>query len=189
MCESSLDLRRARGEAAAALELAEHAGDDALLALVLARWVSNDFLCGSGVDETLTARALALEEKLADDLPLDTAPSMVIGLALAYIGDIDRAEQLLTRHLERAERRGDEYARLGLLLYLGCIAHRRGDLATVERLCREQEEVSAQIGDPQSEAYGAFGLMYACTELGREAEARVHAEKALSHAVRARATT
>jgi DNA-binding CsgD family transcriptional regulator len=182
-CVSRLDLRRADDEAAAALELAERAGDDAMLALALSHRVYVEHLRGRGVDETLTARALALEEKLGNELAIDTAPSGQIGLALAYIGDIDRAEQLLRRQLERAEQRGHEPGRLGMLLYLGCVAHRRGDLASVERLSIEVEAVSAQIGDVQGEAYGAFGRLYACTELGREDEARAHAEKALAYAV------
>jgi DNA-binding CsgD family transcriptional regulator len=98
---------------------------------------------------------------------------------------MDRAEQFLLRQRERAERRGDESVRLELLLYVGCLAHRRGDLATVEGVSVEMEEVSAQIGDAWGEAYGAYGRMYACTELGREEEARIHARKALDHAVRA----
>jgi DNA-binding CsgD family transcriptional regulator len=185
VCVSRLELRRASDEASAALELAERAGDDAVLALALTHRVYIDHMFGCGVDETMAARALALEEKLGDELTLDTAPSASIGLALAYIGDVDRAEHLLRRHSERAERRGDEPARLSTLLYLGCVAHRRGDLATVERLTVELEEIAAQIGDAQGEAYGAFGRMYACTELGREAEARAHAEKALAYAVAA----
>src|SRR4029077_12664467 len=92
---------------------------------------------------------------------------------------------LLRREFERAEQRGDEPARLALLLYRGAVAHRGGALATAERLSTELEEVCAQIGESQGEAFGAFGRMYACTELGREAEARVHAEKALTQAVRA----
>jgi DNA-binding CsgD family transcriptional regulator len=185
VCMSTCDFRRADKEVAVALELAERSGDEATLAHALAHRAQTDFFLGRGVDKTLIARALELEDRIVDELPLYTAPSGQIGSALAYIGDMDRAEQLLRRQLERAEQRGDESARLGLLLNIGCVAHRRGDLATVERLSTEMEEVCAQIGEVQGEAYGAFGRMYACTELGREAEAREHAAKSLAQAVRA----
>jgi ATP/maltotriose-dependent transcriptional regulator MalT len=184
VCMSTCDFRRVDEEVAAARELAERSGDEATLAHALAHRVQTDLFLGRGVDETLIARALELEDRIGDELPLYTAPSSQIGSALAYVGDMDRAERLLRRQLERAEQRGDEPARLGLLLSIGCVAHRRGDLATVERLSTEIEEVCAQIGEVQGEAYGAFGRMYACTELGREAEAREHAKKSLAQAVR-----
>jgi DNA-binding CsgD family transcriptional regulator len=183
VCFSTCDYRRADDEVSTALKLAEFGDDDATLALALAHRAQAEFLCGRGVDDELITRALALEDRLVDELPLYQAPSGQIGLALAYIGDVDRAEQLLRRQLERADQRGDEPARIGLLLSLGCVAHRRGDLATVERISIEVEAVFAQIGEAQGEAYGAFGRLYACTELGREAEARAHAEKTLAYAV------
>ena len=183
VCLSTCDYRRADAEVSTALELAERGGDDATLALALAHRVQADFLRGRGVDDALITRALALEDELVDELPPAQAPSSQIGQVLAYIGDVEHAVQLLRRQIGRAEQRGDEPARIGLRLSLGCVAHRRGDLATLERISSDVEAVFAQTGEVQGEAYGTFGRLYACTGLGREAEARAHAQKALAYAV------
>ena len=176
------DFHRAAREASTALELADRSGDELGLALALANRALADFLLGRGVDEASMARALTLEEELGTRLPIYQAPSTQFGVALIYIGDADRADEMIRRQLEQAEQRGDEPARSGLLLHSACLAHRRGDLSSVEHYGIEIQELDAQLGHPQGEAYGRLARLFACAELGREQEARAHGAHVLAYA-------
>ena len=107
-CSSAPAPLRRKSDARRALELAEGAGDDALLAQCLAALARIEFWLGRGVQRAAMERAVELERAGAD-LRLDPRPSLLLAGQLATAGDLVEARE----HLSRALRSLRELGRTG----------------------------------------------------------------------------
>lgn len=152
------DPAQARAEAYRALAAAEHAGQPALLASLLAHAFLCDWRCDGAADETQLERALELERHASPArFPMEL-PSQVAGMYLMQRGRLDEAEQALERALARAETDGVEYSRSDVLLRLSFIATWKGDPGRGAGLAGAGLDIAEQLGSGQL----ASALLYGC---------------------------
>lgn len=128
-----------------ALELAEASGAESLVADALALCAMFDYLCGEGVDWDRVERSLALEdpERIT---PLMWRPSAIAPLLLLYVGRHSEARQRLTAVSTTASERGDESDLGFILLWLGWLETRSGNLTAATALAEEAASVASLTG-------------------------------------------
>ena len=127
-----LDLPRAGPHFTRAVELAERAGDAALVAETIALKAMWGILAGQGLDEHALERALVLED-VDRDVPFQVRASFNVAQAYGFIGRIDRSRELLAKLRERLVARGEEADLAWVLGQLAATAWLRGDLEVAER--------------------------------------------------------
>ena len=110
----------------------------------LQRFLAN----GAMVDDSILAdfqaeRAAVVEGGLQDER---YSTWFQLGFALLWHGDLDAARVELEDSLQIARRTGDKTLELRVLTYLALTALRKHDLATVDRLAPELEEMANALG-------------------------------------------
>jgi DNA-binding CsgD family transcriptional regulator len=164
------DIGRARTEVYQALAYAEQAGDQALLAALLAHAFGCDWRCGLPADERQLARALDLERGLAVPISHLAPPSQAAGMYLMRVGRLDEAAEALERVLARAEADGVEYLRSDTLRLLSAIATCRGDPRRGMALAQAGLDLAEQLDSGQLASAQLYACAFAALALGRPGE-------------------
>jgi DNA-binding CsgD family transcriptional regulator len=145
----------AEDDARRALELAEGAGDDALLAQCLAGLARIEFWLGRGIQRSAIERAVELERAGAD-LGLDPRPSLLLAGQLAAVGERDEARAHLSRALAELRELGEPVH--AVLHRLSLLEHRAGEWSAAERLAREALDEARYAGERAWERFGLHAL-------------------------------
>jgi DNA-binding CsgD family transcriptional regulator len=158
---------KARAAAYRALEHAERADDEALLAALLAHAFICDWRCGYEADESQLARAMELERghAMLSENELEP-PRQVAGLYLSSVGRLDEARAVLEGTLAEAQAQGMEYVRADVLLRLSVLASRTGDPRRGAELAREGLEIAEQLDLGQLTSAQLYGCGFAALYLG-----------------------
>ena len=164
------DIGKARTQAYQALAYAERAGDQALLAALLAHAFGCDWRCGGEADEWQLARALELERGLTVPISHLAPPSQVAGMYLIRVGRLDEAAQALERVLARAEADGVEYLRSDTLRLLSAIATCRGDPRRGMALAQAGLDLAEQLASGQLASAQLYACAFAALALGQPGE-------------------
>ncbi len=164
------DIGRARAQAYQALAYAERAGDQALLAALLAHAFGCDWRCGQEADERQLARALDLERGLAVPISHLAPPSQVAGMYLMRVGRLDEAAAALERVLARAEADGVEYVRSDTLRLLSAIATCMGDPRRGMALAQAGLDLAEQLDSGQLASAQLYACAFAALALGQPGE-------------------
>jgi tetratricopeptide (TPR) repeat protein len=139
---------RALAEARLALARAERAGDQLIVAAMIAQVFEFAVLAGVDPDERELERAIELERQSAGQ-PLMMSPSRVAGVHHLQQGRLEKAEEELRWVLARAEDEGQEHVRADALPRLARIALRRGDVAAAAALATDALAIAEQLDMPR----------------------------------------
>jgi DNA-binding CsgD family transcriptional regulator len=145
----------AEEDARRALELAEVAGDDALLAQCLAALGRIEFWLGRGVQRAAMERAVELERSGAD-LRLDPRPSLLLAAQLATAGELDDARAHLVRVVSDLRELGEPVH--AILHRLSLFEHAAGDWPAAERHAHEALAEARYAGERGWERFGLHAL-------------------------------
>lgn len=132
ICVALLDVAGAERHLGEAVELAELAGDTAVLAEATALGALTAVVAGRGVDEQALHRALALEDP-DREVPFQLRPSLNVARVYEFTGQIGPARELLDALRERIVARGEESDLPFVLVLLGDTAMLAGELDVAER--------------------------------------------------------
>jgi DNA-binding CsgD family transcriptional regulator len=138
-----------------AVELAESARDDALLAEATAMRALARFVLGLGADHEALERALALEDP-DREVPVQRRPSLIVAQLYEFTGRIDVARGLLVSMRKRIVARGEESDLPYVLAHLAETSRLAGHLAIAEREADDALRVATLRGE---ELFRAFALM------------------------------
>lgn len=139
-----------------ALERAEAAPDQPLLAEALAFTAMFDWLGGEGVDWDKVEQSLALENP-DSIVPLAWRPSTLAGLLYAYVGRHAEGRERVHAAWADAVDRGDESDVAFVALWLSWLETRAGDL---DRAAALVEEALALAAATEGRATGAWALAH-----------------------------
>ena len=166
-----------------AVELAEVAADDRLLARALATLASVEFALGVGVGRATLERAEALEASTGS-FDLEGGAAVRCARLLYDIREHDPARERLECLCEIGRRTGDAAVAWPLLV-LAWLEHDRGDLQRAWDLAREAHDVATQAGREVVEPVALFTLAMIEGVRGDVDAARAHALEALESTERA----
>ncbi len=145
------DFLGAIDEARAAADLAEKASSPAEVAVALAREAQARACVGEAIDHDLLRRAVALERKLGEAIPVGDSPMRISGVCAMWDDDLETARA----HTESVERRAagrSESWRAIVLTTLAEIELRRGNTDRALHHVAEADEIAAYWGVPHAEA-------------------------------------
>ncbi|HEY2769352.1 MAG TPA: AAA family ATPase [Solirubrobacteraceae bacterium] len=177
-CASMGDFPGAVPHASAAVEGAERAGSDALLADALSVLTMAEFLSGRGFSEERMATALACEDPHRAR-PLFTQPSLVEGLLLLWTARCDRAIEVLDGLRTRMTELGQESGVPIVAIYLVWACVWRGDFAAAKRYGDESRQMATLLDDLMASAIALSASALARAHVGEVEEARAEAREAL----------
>jgi tetratricopeptide (TPR) repeat protein len=173
----------ARDAAHRALAMACRVGDPVVLASALAGCAVADLLFGFGLDEDKLEQALSLEDP-DQPSPVETRPSLLVGLALLQTDQFDRAravlELLSVRLVERGEE-GDLPHVLALRARLECL---NGNVAEAAQLADQGYELARQAESDSMAAHVRAVRALVDAHAGRIDETRAAAADAVGLAGR-----
>jgi len=109
-------------------------------------------------DHVAAERLTREQIRAGDTRQLSSAPFVSLGIAAEERGDLDQAESLHTKALERARR---AKSRLGVAVALGNIGNNalaRGDRDNAAKSFRESLSLAQELGDPEGIAIGLSNL-------------------------------
>jgi DNA-binding CsgD family transcriptional regulator len=155
----ALDLAGAVPHLDRAVDLAEAANEDALLAEATAMRALSRFLLGLGADEEALQRALALEDP-DREVPFQRRPSLIVAQIYEFTGRIGLARRLLVGLRERIVARGEEGDLPLVLVHLAETSRLAGHLDGAEREADDALRVATLTGE---EIFCAFALMVRAT--------------------------
>jgi DNA-binding CsgD family transcriptional regulator len=164
----------AEGDARRALELAEGADDDALLAQCLAALARIEFWLGRGVQRAAIERAVELERTGAD-LRIDPQPSLLLAGQFSTAGDLDQAREHLSRALSGLRESGEPVH--AVLHRLSLLEHRAGDWSLAEQLAEEALAEARHAGERAWERFGLHARATVQAYRGDVDEAKVSVER------------
>jgi DNA-binding CsgD family transcriptional regulator len=170
----------AEADARRALDLAEVAGDDALLAQCLAALARIEFWLGRGVQREAMERAVELERAGAD-LRLDPRPSLLLAGQLATAGHLDEAREHLTRLVTDLRELGEPVH--AILHRLSLLEHVAGNWSGAERLARAALDEARYAGERGWERFGLHALATVRAFRGDVEDARDSIERCMQIAV------
>jgi DNA-binding CsgD family transcriptional regulator len=173
------DLRGSVENAAEALELAERADDDELLARALSWNGQLASLTARGDAAALFERARDVELRLAGVDPWRAAAHWQ-GTSLMWADRVCEGRPLLVEQYERAVALGNEQARSGLCFHLAQLECRAGDFALADRYAREGYELATLGGSEQVIGILLNACALAAAHRGDAAEARRFADDAVA---------
>ncbi len=142
------DLRGSAEHAAAALAVAERAGDDTLLARAVSWNGQLASLTASRDSFPLFERAKQIEEHLPDIDPW-RASAHWQGVSLMWADRLDEGRALLEAQYERATELGNEWACSALSFHLAQLECRAGDFQRAGTYANEGHELAVLIGHKQ----------------------------------------
>ncbi|MDH4111862.1 MAG: AAA family ATPase [Actinomycetota bacterium] len=135
-----------------------------------------------GATEVLE-RAVDLGSKHGDDVTLAIALRFLGDISINVAADVDRAEELLGRSLEAAERSGDPGAISRTLLFSGWVPWTRNDLAEAETIWRRALEIAEATDDRWALVRSLCSLSIVIGDQGRLDEATETIERARDVAI------
>ena len=160
------------------LALAELAGDRLTVAQLSAGIATVEFLNGGPFPAELIARALAGAD-VADDVPMEQRPRLIVAQTLRFADDFDGARALLEHEYRRAKDRGAEtdlpigaFSLIELELFGG-----RWDRA--EAYAEEAAEVADAVATPATVMFATGIRSWVDALRGRISEAETDATRAL----------
>jgi DNA-binding CsgD family transcriptional regulator len=172
-------VRDALAHARAALEHAEHTGDDELLARAIAR-VAMAETWTLEVTPGLLERGVAIERGLGDRLEFHESPRVTLARRLMCLSDFDAARPLLADAEERATAGGDEGTRAHLLFHRFQVEWFAGCWAHADALATAALELADQLRDEQYRAIALYARALLDAHLGRVEAARAGASESLA---------
>ncbi|MET0801415.1 MAG: tetratricopeptide repeat protein [Actinomycetota bacterium] len=128
-------------------------------------------------------RAVALGTQHDDDWSLALALRFLGDIAINVWADLDRAEGLLDRSLEAAERLGDPHAIARTLLFAGWVPWTRNELEAAESIWRRALAISEEADDRWAHVRALCSLSIVLSDLDRLDEATETIELARELAV------
>jgi DNA-binding CsgD family transcriptional regulator len=175
------DLRRASDRARSALALAEASGDAFDIRLALSVLATAEFLMAGRWREAIE-RAVSLEGARATGEI--SGPSVCLGRIHAWMGELDRAREILEHDLRRRREYGHETACWELVADLAHVESLAGNLERAVALAAEACEISEEAG--LAEVVGETLVVRAEVEAirGLVDEARTDASRGLEVSVR-----
>ena len=132
------DLAAGAEHARRALDWAERAGDDALVAEALSGGTMIDFFAGRGPDWARAERAHALEDE-SRDIPMQARPSSMLALLPLFVGRFGEAREQLLAVRARAAERGEEQDLAFFLSWLVWLETATGSFAAAAALAEEAQ--------------------------------------------------
>jgi DNA-binding CsgD family transcriptional regulator len=131
-------LAEARHHAASAVRAAERTGDRNLVATALGQLLLTFASTGEKIPHDVLQRLSASEDFTA--MTTYNQPSTAVGIAMYWLGDVEAARPILERAAQHALSRGEEWDRLGLLLWLAHLEWETGnqDVAELHRQAAEE---------------------------------------------------
>jgi DNA-binding CsgD family transcriptional regulator len=172
-------VRDALVQARAALEHAELAGDDELLARAIAR-VAMAETWTLEVTPGLLERGVAIERGVGDRLEFHESPRVTLARRLMCLSDFDAARPLLADAEERATAGGDEGTRAHLLFHRFQVEWFAGCWAYADALATAALELADQLRDEQYRAIALYARALLDAHLGRVEAARAGASESLA---------
>ncbi len=173
------DVPGAQDHAAKAADLAERAGEPAVLIESLGTLCHYQTYTGT-ITPGLLERAVELERGAARPSN-NYSPREILGLRLMYADRLDEARELLEASLAAAADLGDELDRNSLLIHLTQLECRAGRLARAFERAHEAHAVSEQAGQWAPSA-PLFAVALAAAHVGDVTEARQAGESGLAMA-------
>jgi DNA-binding CsgD family transcriptional regulator len=164
--------------ARSAVEFAERAGDERMLAMALSDVGYAETLMGLGIPMHHLERALALE-RANEPFPVFFRPSFELGLMRMWTDDLEAARPLMLEELERATNRGDERARALVLFHLAELECRSGQWPTAAQYAYESASLARQASHEQDWGSSLFAQALVDAYLGNVEAARAAAERGL----------
>jgi DNA-binding CsgD family transcriptional regulator len=171
------DVPHALEHARRAVELAERAGETAMLIEGLGTLCHYETYTGS-ITPGLIERGLELE-RAAPRPSNNYSPREILGLRLMYADRLDEARVLLEESLDWTAEIGDELDRNSLLIHLTQLECRAGQLARAAEHAKEARAISDQTGG-WALAAPLFAVSLAAAHLGDAAAAREAGERGLA---------
>ncbi len=162
-----------------AVELAEEAGDRAVLAEALSTRTLARLGFGLGADEASLERALALEDP-EHEVAFQLSPSVHAAQFYEFTARLDRARELLVGLREQILARGEEGALPYVLAHLAATTWLSGELETGEREAGEALRVAALTGQEISYTLALAARAATRAVRGDDRGSRADAEEALS---------
>lgn len=168
------------GHARAAVELAEAADDDGLLASALGVRTVTAFLCGRGLAESDLRRAMAIADPLRET-PIALRPRFVHGFLMLCTGQLDDSLATLETLRAMTLERGRESDVPLLFLYLVWAAAWRGDMRRAVGVAEDALQTASLLDDRLADALALSASALARAHAGDAERARLDSTKALRH--------
>jgi DNA-binding CsgD family transcriptional regulator len=154
-----------------ALERAEAAADGPLVGQALSYCAMYDYLCGRGVDWDKVEQSLTLEDPNRITPQLGR-PSLLAALLLLYVGRHSEARERLTAIWTTASERGDESDLAFILVWLGWLETRSGNLGAAAALAEEAASVATLTGSESMYGQALAQRAFVHAHRGEVAETR-----------------
>jgi DNA-binding CsgD family transcriptional regulator len=178
------DLASAQQHARAAVELAEHADDELVLAMALATHAFMKFVTGRGLDVELIDRAVRLEPEHTPDGYLRPTSIYIYGLLLEWSGEHERARSLFERRQRESQQRGYEVELPFSMNHLARLALRAGDVARARAIAADVLDHTLQMRLEEEQAYALATVSLVEAHCGNAKVARELTEQGLALAER-----
>jgi DNA-binding CsgD family transcriptional regulator len=175
------DLQRAHGHAGRAAQLAARAGDVSLRANSLGTKALIECQLGRSEAEDTLHAAAALADAQPDERVL-AWPAYQHATFLLWTDGAPDALTMLRGLQEQARARGDESATPVILAYVALADYLLGRWPDAARVAEEGYQLALQTGQRPHQALALSERALVRASLGREAEARADAERALAFA-------
>jgi DNA-binding CsgD family transcriptional regulator len=173
------DLQGAHRQAELAAQLAARAGDASLHANSLGTKALLECQLGRGKAEETLKAAAALGDANPDERVL-AWPAYQRATFLLWTDGAREARAMLSGLHEQARARGDESAAPVLLAYIALADYLLGRWPDAAQVAEESHELALQTGQRAHQALAISERALVHASLGREAEARADAERALA---------
>jgi DNA-binding CsgD family transcriptional regulator len=174
-----VDVRAALDDARAALEKVERAGDEAGLAVAIARLGTGEMYAGV-ITPGLLERGVAIEERIG--LPLDyfDSPRCALARQLMYLGELDWPRGILDELQATAGARGDEGTRAMTLWWLSVLEWLAGRWQFALDHSLTAYELAEQTQHAHARVWAGRAKALVETDLGLVDDARATIEEALA---------
>ncbi len=166
-------------------QLAEDAGDDALLCLAL-KGLGGVFYRTSRLDEAEAAVRRALEiAQRSSDVRAESGVTGNLGLILGQRGRLDDAREHHARAVALSRQSGDRHGEANSEGNLGSVLHDQGHVGEARVHYERALEISTEIGDRKVEAIcvGNLGTFFISTGRLREAREYIERQRALNREI------
>jgi len=173
------DIRASAVRAREALEVAECAGDDELLARAVSWNGQLASLTASGDPSSFFERARHLEERLSGLDPWRAAGHWH-GVSLMWADRLSEARPLLEEQYELAGALGNEASRSALCFHLTQLECRAGDLQRASRYAHEGHELAGLSGNDQIAGILLNARALVAAHIGDTLDARALGDEALA---------
>ena len=179
-----LDLESRALHAQRSVELAELAGDTALLAEARTVQALAEFLRGHGFRRDVLDRAVA-ETRSTEHLPASRRPAAIYPLLLKWTDDVDAARMRYEAEHRRILELGLELQLPDILWQLSELETWAGNLVLAERYAHACHDAAVLTGRPAVLSWALYARALADAHLGRVERARAAGEEGLAVALKA----